>query len=201
MLILSAARFKRADYLLPAFPGAALFLGCVAERWYRGSARPARLAAAFAAVAAACAVGWWLYLDHDLRAREPSRTAVPFAEAVRRAAPAPRPVLFFRTEAHAAAFHVGRPLALFVEWDKLDAWAARPEPGYVVMPAAVAAECPRFVRSGRLEEVLRESAPAGHEDGPDLPAWLPARLRRDLERFQAGEGHERPLVLLRTVPP
>jgi hypothetical protein len=118
---------------------------------------------------------------------------------VRRLAPAPRPILFFRTEAHAAAFHVGRPLALFVEWDKLNAWAAGPEPAYVVMPAKVAAECPRFVRPGRLQEVLRESAgPA--EPAWSLPAWLPARLRRDLERFQAGEGHERPLVLLRSVP-
>jgi hypothetical protein len=201
VLLLSAARFKRADYLLPAFPGAALFLGCAAERWFRASARPARLAAAFAATVGACAVGWWLYLDHDLRAREPARTAVPFAEAVRRAAPAPSPVLFFRTEAHAAAFHVGRPLALSVEWDRLDAWAARPEPGYVVMPARVAVECPRFVRSAHLEEVLREPEPAGPAGDWGLPAWLPACLRRDLERFLAGEGHERPLVLLRTVPP
>ena len=69
------------------------------------------------------------------------------------------------------------------------------------MPARVAAECRRFVLSARLEEVLRESAPAGREGDWDLPAWLPSRLRRDLERFQAGEGHERPLVLLRTVPP
>jgi 4-amino-4-deoxy-L-arabinose transferase-like glycosyltransferase len=200
-LILSVARFKRADYLLPAFPGAALFLGSVAERWYHSSAHPARLAAVFTGTVVACAVGWCLYLDHDFRAREPGRTSVPFAEAVRRAAPAPRPVLFFRTEAHAAAFHVGRPLALFVEWDQLDAWATRPEPGYVIMPARVAAECPRFVRSARLEEVLRETAPTGREGAWNLPAWLPARLRRDLERFQAGEGHERPLVLLRTLPP
>ncbi len=198
LLLLSLARFKRADYLLPAFPGAALFLGCVAERWYR-AARRARLAAAFGAVAAGCAVGWWLYLEYDLRAHEPARQSARFAEAVRRIAPAPQPVLFFRTEAHAAAFHVGRPLALFVEWERLDAWAARPEPSYVIMPAKVARECPHFVHSGRLQEVLREPTPRGGEW--DLPAWLPARLRRDLERFLAGEGHERPLVLLRTVPP
>jgi len=198
-LLLSAARFKRADYLLPAFPGAALFLGCVGERWYRGSDHPARLAAGFAMIGFACAAGWWLYLEHQLRANEPGRESVRFAEAARRIAPAPQPILFFRTEAQAAAFHVGRPLALFVEWEKLDAWAARPEPAYVVMPAQVAAEWPRFVHTGRLEEVLREPAPPGGGDW-DLPAWLPARLRRDLERFQAGEGHGRPLVLLRTVP-
>jgi hypothetical protein len=191
---------KRADYLLPAFPGAALFLGCAAERWYRCATRPVLLAAGFGAVAAACAAGWWLYLDYDLRTREPARASIRFAEEVRRLAPAPRPVLFFRTEAHAAAFHVGRPLAVFVEWRELDAWAARPEPVYVVMPARVAAEWPRHVGPGRLEEVLREPGPPNGPCDADLPAWLPARMRRDLERFLAGEGHDRPLVLLRTVP-
>jgi len=201
VLLLSAARFKRADYLLPAFPGAALFLGCMAERWFQTSARPTLLAAGFAAIVAVCVGGWWLYLDADLRTREPTRQSVRFAEAVRHVAPAPQPVLFFRTEAHAAAFHVGRPLTLFVEWDKLDAWTRGPTTAYVVMPARVAAQCPRFVRSGRLEEVLREPEPPGGTRTWDLPAWLPARPRRDLERFLAGEGHERPLVLLRTVPP
>jgi 4-amino-4-deoxy-L-arabinose transferase-like glycosyltransferase len=199
-LLLSAARFKRADYLLPAFPGAALFLGCVAERWYHGSAHPARLAAAFAVAGIACAAGWYLYREHDLRSNEPARESIRFAETVRRLAPAPQPVHFFRTEAHAAAFHVGRPITLFVEWERLDALAAQPEPAYVVMPAQVAAEWPRHVGSGRLVEVFRE--PAASSGGTwDLPSWLPARLRRDLERFQAGEGHERPLVLLRTLPP
>jgi hypothetical protein len=89
---------------------------------------------------------------------------------------------------------------VFVEWDKLDARVASPEPAYVVMPARVAAEWPRFVRSGRMQEVLREPAPPAAERGEDLPEWLPARLRRDLGRFLAGEGHDRPLVLLRTVP-
>ncbi len=200
-VLLSAARFKRADYLLPAFPGAALFLGCVAERWYQTATRPALLASCFAVAVAACVGGWWFYLDADLRRREPARQAVEFADAVRRRAPAPQPVLFFRTEAHAAAFHVGRPQTLFVEWNRLDAWTRGPLPTYVVMPARVAAECPRHLRAGCLHEVLRKpDSRLGTSDWTP-PAWLPARLRRDLERFLAGEGHERPLVLLRTVPP
>src|SRR5262249_12184872 len=32
-LFLSFFEYKRADYLLPAYPGAALLLGCVVERW------------------------------------------------------------------------------------------------------------------------------------------------------------------------
>jgi 4-amino-4-deoxy-L-arabinose transferase-like glycosyltransferase len=177
-LLLSAMRFKRADYLLPAFPGAALFLGCVGERWARGLARPGRAAGAFAAAVGACVAGWCLYLAYDVRVNEPARESVRFAAEVRRRAPAPRPVLFFRTEAHDLAFRVGRPLAVFVEWENLAAWAARPEPVYVVMPAKVAAEWPRALPSGRLEEVLR-GTDLGGDPSPE---------------------HDKPLVLLRTVP-
>ena len=35
ILLLSLLEYKRSDYLLPAYPGAALMLGCVAERWCR----------------------------------------------------------------------------------------------------------------------------------------------------------------------
>jgi hypothetical protein len=70
---------------------------------------------------------------------------------------------------------VGRPNDTFVEWEKLDAWAARPEPSYVVMPPKSAAEWPLYVKSGRLEELLSN---------------------QDL----AGGRHEQPLVLMRTRP-
>ena len=200
-LLLSLARFKRADYLLPAFPGAALFLGCVGERWFRTTARPTLVAMAFGMVVAACVAGWCHYLDTDLRMRKPSRQSVGFAEAVRGIAPAAEPILFFRAEAHAAAFHVGRPMTLFVEWDRLNAWAAGPKAAYVVMPARVVAECPRHLRPGCLQEILREPDSSAGPGTWTPPVWLPDRVRRDLERFLAGEGHERPLVLLRTVPP
>ena len=36
LVILSAAKFKRADYLAPAYPGAAIFLACLCERWSMG---------------------------------------------------------------------------------------------------------------------------------------------------------------------
>jgi hypothetical protein len=40
--VLSLSRFKRADYLLPAYPGAAIFLGCALERWYSQRSRRGR---------------------------------------------------------------------------------------------------------------------------------------------------------------
>lgn len=175
LVLLSCVRFKRADYLLPAFPGAALFLGCAAERCYLAARRPGRLALAFGTALAGCALGWWVYVDRVLPRDEPALEQRRFAAEVRRRAPAPRPVLFFWTENHPLAFHVGRPLHILIEWEDLDAWAGRPGPTYVVMPPEVAREWPRHLRSGRLVEVLRST---------DL----------------AGADQKRPLVLLRTAP-
>jgi 4-amino-4-deoxy-L-arabinose transferase-like glycosyltransferase len=176
LVLLSCVRFKRADYLLPAFPGAALFLGCAAERCYLAVGRRGAAALAFGLVLAGCVLGWWVYVDRVLPRDEPALEQRRFAAEVRRRAPAPRPVLFFWAENHPLAFHVGRPLHILIEWDDLDAWAGRPEPTYVVMPPEVAREWPRHLRSGGLEEVLSST---------DL----------------AGARQKRPLVLLRTVPP
>jgi 4-amino-4-deoxy-L-arabinose transferase-like glycosyltransferase len=176
LAVLSCSRFKRADYLLPAYPGAALFLGSAAERWWQTARHPRRLAAAFGLVVAGCLAGWWVYVDWVLAGSEPDRECRSFAEEIRRLAPAPQRVVFFRAEAHALAFHVGRPLALLVEWPELDAlFLARPESAYVVMPAASAEEWPQFLKAGRLEEVLRT-------------------------RGEVAGGHGKPLVLLRTRP-
>ncbi|HXG12951.1 MAG TPA: glycosyltransferase family 39 protein [Gemmataceae bacterium] len=173
--VLSCFRFKRADYLLPAYPGAALFLGCVMEHWLRETRRPRCLAAGFALVVGMTTASWLVYVDWNLPRWEPCREYRRFAAEIRRRAPAPERILFFRTEAHALAFHVGRPLDVLVWWDDLDAWAARPGVHYVVMPPTSAGERQRWLRSARLEEVLSNS---------DLVAG----------------GHEKPLVLLRTCP-
>jgi 4-amino-4-deoxy-L-arabinose transferase-like glycosyltransferase len=173
--LLSCARFKRADYLLPAFPGAALFLGCAGERWVRQVARPHRLVIACGLVLAGGAIGWGIYLNLVLPRGEAQLEQRRFAVEVRRRVPAPQPILLFWTEDHALAFHLGRPLNILIEWEDLDAWAARPESTFVIMPPRVAAEAPKFLRSGRLEPVLSNSELAGGQ-------------------------HEKPLVLLRTVP-
>jgi 4-amino-4-deoxy-L-arabinose transferase-like glycosyltransferase len=182
VLLLSCARFKRADYLLPAFPGAALFLGCVAERCYLGWRRQefGRLALVPAAVCllplVAAAAGWCVYVEHVLPRYEPEREQQRFAAEVRRHAPAPQRVLLFWTEAHALAFHLGRPLDILIQWEDLDARLARGDAEYVVMPPEVAERRAEFLHAVRLDEVLRNT---------DL----------------AGRKHERPLVLLRARPP
>ncbi len=171
VLLLSCARFKRADYLVPAYPGAAVFLGCVLERQLRPGRRGWVLAGV-GGLAAAMTIGWVVYVGWRLPAEEAYRDYRSFAAEVRRHAPAPESVTFFRTEAHALAFRVGRPLAVVVEWRDLQAGLDRPGPHYLIMPPRCAVECPRFLRGIRLEEVCRNTTLAGGK-------------------------HERPLVLLR----
>jgi 4-amino-4-deoxy-L-arabinose transferase-like glycosyltransferase len=178
LLVLSCARFKRADYLLPAYPGAALFLACVLARWREACSGQAWLrhgiVAGTAALAGGMVVGWWDQVERVLPGQEGYRDYRAFAAAVREQAPAPQQVLFFRTEAHALAFHVGRPLAILVEWQELRRQLTGPGPRYVVMPPGCAAECATQLPGVRLVEVLRNT---------DL----------------SGGHHERPLVLLRTA--
>src|SRR5581483_7261874 len=113
--LLSCMSFKRADYLLPAYPGAALFLGALAERAGRGLAREKVLRAGFLSVLLLTAGGWWVYLGQVLPRHEILREYHRFAAEVRVRAPAPQLVLFFRTEAHELAFHVGRPIETLLE--------------------------------------------------------------------------------------
>jgi 4-amino-4-deoxy-L-arabinose transferase-like glycosyltransferase len=175
--VLSASSFKRADYLLPAYPGAAWFLGCVLERRLREvSARGARrAAAAFGAAVGLAALSWVVRVAWYLPAHEAFRDYRPLAAAVRAGAPPPAEVIFFRTEAHALAFHVGRPLAVVVEWQDLRERLRRPGDHLVVMPQAARDDCRRHLSGVALERVTANT---------DL----------------AGGAHERPLVLLRARP-
>jgi 4-amino-4-deoxy-L-arabinose transferase-like glycosyltransferase len=180
LLVLSAARFKRADYLLPAYPGAAVFIGCVVERLRSRSGEPgwtgrgaARLAAPTVVVLAALMlVGWGVWIEHYLPAWESFRDYRPFAALVRRHAPLPAEVVFFRAEAHALAFRVGRPMAALVEWAGLQKQVSRPGPHFVVLPPGEADRVIDRLPGCRFEELGRTTT-------------------------LAGGRHERPLVLLR----
>ncbi|MBY0528052.1 MAG: glycosyltransferase family 39 protein [Gemmataceae bacterium] len=173
--LLSCLSFKRQDYLLPAYPGAALLIGCAVEDWVRAAARPRRLVGGLAVILVGCVAGWWGHVTFVLPQREALREQRTFAVAIRQVVPTPHPVMFFRTEEHALYFHLGRPIHTFLEWENLDVWAGRPGNHYIVMPLECARVWSEHVRSGQLEEVLRNT---------DL----------------TGGRHERPLVLMRTVP-
>jgi hypothetical protein len=83
--------------------------------------------------------------------------------------------LFFRTEVHLLAFHIGQPIDTLLEWENLDFWAARPETFYVVMPSRYADEWRQHLHAGALVEVMRSDVLAGAE-------------------------HDDPLMLFRTQP-
>ncbi len=145
--VLSAARFKRADYLLPLFPGAALALGCAAERWLTSRANPrsVRIAKwAFGVLVAGALAVWpvmWFVVEPAEAARQEKR---PFAAAIREHAPKPQTILLFRAESHLLAYHLGSPLHTLVEWGELKEVLATSGPHVVVMPPEYAADAERI---------------------------------------------------------
>ena len=100
-------------------------------------------------VAAAMLAGWVVRIGHQLAREERYRDYRPFAPLVREHAPPPDEVIFFRGEAHALAFRVGRPLAVVVEWP-VCASASRGDGCHVVMPRRrTADESPAAARRRR----------------------------------------------------
>jgi hypothetical protein len=135
--VLSCSRFKRADYLLPAYAGAAIFLGCALERWYllRNAPNRRRAACGFVLTLTLLPAGW-LVFDRTITANEEAaRAQAPFARTIREAAPPPQPVLLFRVESHLLAYHLGRPVHTLVEWPDLDDYLRSPGPHIVVTRA------------------------------------------------------------------
>jgi 4-amino-4-deoxy-L-arabinose transferase-like glycosyltransferase len=179
--VLSCASFKRADYLLPAYPGAALFLGCVAEREIiRLQEMGRRIAAAGLAsfvpvLAVGMAVGQLIHFENELRREEAWHESRAFAGEVRRRAPAPAEVVFFRTEAHALAFNIGKPASVLVEWRDLSE-RLRGSGGYVVTPPTTAKEARMALPDVDFVEETRNTA------------------------LTPNGKHEHPLVLLRAAP-
>lgn len=185
LLVLSCMRFKRADYLLPAFPGAALLLGCTAERWYR--TRPTRrLTLGFAAIVGVTAACWIGYLTWLVPALEQTRGYRAFAAEIRRHSH--ERVLFFRAEAHTLALHVGQPMKSLLEWENLDIWAGKAQVTYIVLPPEELKDWPRKLGNGGLEVVARSD-----DFATPLPSWLTSLADLGMDT------HERSLVLVRTT--
>ena len=190
LALLSCMRFKRADYLLPAFPGAAWMLGCIIERWFR-EAPSRRLMAGFVSTTAVTAVMWVGYVTMVIPLVDETRTHRRFAEEIRRRTA--EPVLFFWTEAHLIAFHVGQPMTTSVNWQDLDNWAGDTKSRYVVMPAGLLSECDKHVKQGTLEPlVFSAQLGPGVDQGPGLLKLAAAVGLDNLD------NREREYVLVRT---
>jgi 4-amino-4-deoxy-L-arabinose transferase-like glycosyltransferase len=157
-VLLSCMRFKRADYLLPALPGLAIFLGAVGERWWRIN-RPRWAPAAFVAVVTGYVLCWSIgrHAQADFGNLEHGDNTWPYRAAaakIRDHAGADTPIIFFRAEVHPLAFHLRRPLGTIREWENLEVWTNEPRLVYFVMPADCAAEWPEHVTRGHLEPVF-----------------------------------------------
>lgn len=158
VVVLSTARFKRADYLLPAYPFAALALGCAAESWLatRTNPRTVRVAKGLFGGTLAAVVGGWVVmmtlLEPAEQAKEQKRQ---FAEVIRTHAPAPATILQFRMESHLLSYHLGQPLHTLVEWGELNERLAAPGPHFVVMPPEYVFAAGEIVTSRKLVVVAR----------------------------------------------
>jgi hypothetical protein len=144
--MLSLSRFKRADYLLPAYMGAAIFLACAIERYYlaRSARSRKRLAIGFAITLMFLPVGWFIF-DRIITAKEEAaHEQRPFALAIRENAPKPELILFFQVESHLLVYHLGRPVHTLVEWADLRDRLQATGPHFVV------------IRSDSLDEFRRQ---------------------------------------------
>src|SRR5439155_1423942 len=125
---------------------------------YQGWRSPHRarwLAVGTGGVVATMFAGWAVFLHVTVPRLDADREKHTFAAAVRAVAPPPELVLLFRVEDHLLAYHLGRPLNTFLEWENLDVWAGRPGAHHVLMPAGCADVWRQYITSGTLEEVLR----------------------------------------------
>lgn len=156
--LLTLSRFKRADYLMPAYPWAAIAIGCAAERVGRRWSRPVTIAMVLASSIGGMVHELWLLprADAILERKTP-------AAEVRAIAGPEAPIIFFRVEDHALALHIGKPLMSVREWENLDVWASRLQPGFIIMPADCADSWPAEIRRGRLREVFRHADPVARD--------------------------------------
>jgi 4-amino-4-deoxy-L-arabinose transferase-like glycosyltransferase len=175
--VLSTAHFKRADYLLPMYPFAAIALGCAAEAWLASRMNLATVRFAKWAFGGAIAVGvvcllamMFIVEPREQRKEEKRR----FAAMIRSHAPAPTTILQYRMESHLLTYHLGMPVYTFVEWAELNEILAKPGPHFVVMPPEYVYPANEIVKSRKLVEIAR------------------------IEQFTHGKPF-RPLVFLRTA--
>ena len=169
-VVLSTAHFKRADYLLPLYPGAAIALGCAAESWLAArSPRTNRIAQlCFAACFVLAHAGWQVMsfvVEPAEQAKEEKRA---FAVMIREHSS--DEVLLFRTEPHLLAWHLGRPVCTRVEWHDLRAFCDPPGTHYVVMPPEYVDFAKHIVTMRKLVEVARLEAYTA--DKPPRPLVL-----------------------------
>jgi 4-amino-4-deoxy-L-arabinose transferase-like glycosyltransferase len=134
--LLSLSHFKRSDYLLPAYPFAAIYISCVIQNWWenQGFSTRKRSLLFFHSLWITVIVGWIVIVsavEPHLRTQDKRSQ---FAASIRHVAPAPQPIIQFRMEDHLLSFHLGRPLETIVEWHDLHQIIYHYKYSYIIMP-------------------------------------------------------------------
>lgn len=150
--VMSVMQYKRADYLLPAYPGLALLIGISIDAWWSQlSVQRLRFFQRAAMGGLVClALGWFTYIQWIMPIWEPQRAMRPFAHLVRGYLPAPGQVILFRIDSHQLAWELGKKVERIWEWENLGWWATRPAPIFVIMPKNYANECRAQLKEGEL---------------------------------------------------
>lgn len=152
-LFLSLMHFKRADYLLPAYPGLAIFLGVCLEHWrHENETKRLRMTLSFGTIVCGCVAGWLVYLAWFVPAEERAWPYRTIAREIRERTDGP--VIFFRAESHLLTYHVGKPVDTILEWENLAIWAERSYPVYIVMPEACIHQMRDHLPANALEPLL-----------------------------------------------
>lgn len=128
VLLLSLSRFKRADYLVPAYPAAAWLLAVSLRPLL--DRLPGRTQHAFLAFyLTLLGLGWMLYTHPT----GPSPT-FQFADAIRRQGALSQEIVLFRCENHLLAWHLGRPQRNLIDYQELAQDLSGSEGRWIVVP-------------------------------------------------------------------
>jgi len=150
--VMSVMQYKRADYLLPAYPGLALLIGISMDVWWSQlSEQRVGVFKRMAVGGLVCiALGWFTYIQWIMPMWEAQRAMKPFAQVVRGYLPAPGQVILFRIDSHQLAWELGKKVERIWEWENLSWWATRQAPIFVIMPENYAAEWKEQLKDGEL---------------------------------------------------
>ncbi|GBD35578.1 Undecaprenyl phosphate-alpha-4-amino-4-deoxy-L-arabinose arabinosyl transferase [bacterium HR36] len=137
LLFLSLMRYKRVDYLLPAYPGLALFVGGGLAKYLESvAAKYRRRCYIVSAVSlTAGATIWAAYVTWGIPLLDAVRQQRTFARLVREYVP-DGPVMMYGTEAHLLSYHVGKPIARTFKAEEIWQWLARKGAGKYVVATA-----------------------------------------------------------------
>jgi len=131
----SCMRYKRADYLLPAYPALALFIGFGLAQHVRELTKSARRwwYVAYTLAVALSLISWLAYINWVLPTVDELRQQRDFADLVRTHHGPGEPVYMFGTEAHLLSYHLGPPIQRTFDPGVVASWLAERNPLYIVV--------------------------------------------------------------------